>query len=357
MTKSIVNPNHSIHFGEEAWGALNNILTLEDWSQIFILTDEVCHELCYPSFLKNIGDQGIHLICIPQGELSKSIEWAKVLWNEMAQNNGDRKSLVINLGGGMVSDIGGFTASTFMRGIDYINIPTTLLAMVDASIGGKTGVDLGPLKNQIGVVKESKGIFIITEFLKTLPEREFISGWMEMVKHGFISNVSYLEDCLSIPKLDHSKIDELIRGSVIIKNEIVSKDLWENGRRKTLNFGHTLGHAIESFCLDYRPKGYIQHGEAVGIGMILALYLSSIYQDFPLEKAIYYKKKINQRLPYFSFDFNDQKNIMSYLIHDKKNSHGRIKFVLLRDIGDSVIDCEVSSKSIFDAFDFWQKRS
>ena len=355
MPEAITHPAHSIHFGEDAWAALNNFLNFNNWSQVFLITDQKSHKFCHPLFLENISQQGIHSICIPEGESSKSLEWAQRLWHEIAQNKGDRKSLVINLGGGVVTDLGGFVASTFRRGIDYINIPTTLLAMVDASIGGKTGVDLGALKNQIGVVAESKGIFIMPKFLNTLSERELISGWMEMVKHGFISNTRYLEDCLSSPRLNHPKLDELIWRSVIIKNKVVKEDPLENDRRKTLNFGHTLGHAIESYCLEHRSKDYIKHGEAIGIGMILALYLSHVNLGFSVDKAIDYKKKIKDILPEFSFNQDDQKHIISYLIHDKKNSHGRINFVLLRDIGDYVLDCQVDNDAIHAAFDFWQK--
>ena len=169
MPEAITHPTYSIHFGKDAWETLNDLLNLNGWSQVFLITDQKSHKFCHPLFLKNISQQGICSICIPEGESSKSLEWAQRLWQEIAQNKGDRKSLVINLGGGVVTDLGGFVASTFRRGIDYINIPTTLLAMVDASIGGKTGVDLGALKNQIGVVAESKGVFIMPEFLNTLP--------------------------------------------------------------------------------------------------------------------------------------------------------------------------------------------
>lgn len=354
MPYSIENTDHKISLGPQAWSHLNDLLRQGQWSSIFVLTDEASLKFCYPIFEENITGINIKLFTIPQGESSKSIEWMQKLWQELSENQGDRKSLMINLGGGVVSDLGGFVASTFRRGIDYINIPTTLLAMVDAAIGGKTGIDLGVLKNQIGVVAQPKGIFICPEFLKTLPSRELTSGWMEMVKHGFIADKEYLDTCLVTPRIDNPELDKLIWKSVQIKNQVVAEDPHEHGRRKTLNFGHTLGHAIESYCLDNYPKEYIKHGEAVGVGMALALYLSHITQGFPKKDVFDYRAKLKKILPDFHFDRQAQQKIISYLKHDKKNTHGRVNFVLLKDIGIYVVDCQITNEEIFEAFNFWQ---
>lgn len=354
MSYFIENTDHNISLGTQAWSMLNRTLNKDFWSTIFVLTDEASLKFCYPIFEENIDKKNLKVLTIPQGESSKSIKWTQKLWEELTESGADRKSLMINLGGGVVTDLGGFVASTFRRGIDYINIPTTLLSMVDAAIGGKTGIDLGVLKNQIGVVAQPKGIFIFPEFLNTLPERELSSGWMEMVKHGFIMNKEYLDVCLQTPRVDNSEVAQLIWESVKIKNEVVIQDPYEHGRRKTLNFGHTLGHAIESYCLNHYPKEYIKHGEAVGIGMALALYLSHTTQGFSKEALFVYRAKLKKILPDYHFDAKAQQMIISYLKHDKKNSHGRINFVLLKDIGDYVLDCQITNKEIFDAFNFWQ---
>lgn len=354
MSYSIENTEHEISLGPQSWSKLNTLLNKGRWSSIFVLTDEATAKFCFPIFQKNLPKTTIKLLTIPQGEHSKSIQWTQKLWEELAENGGDRKSLMINLGGGVVTDLGGFVASTYRRGIDYINIPTTLLSMVDAAIGGKTGIDLGVLKNQIGVVAQPKGIFIFPEFLETLPHRELTSGWMEMVKHGFIDSSAYLDRCLVKPSIENTKIDELIWASVQIKNQVVTEDPLEYGRRKTLNFGHTLGHAIESYCMDHYPKEYIKHGEAVGIGMALALYLSHRTQGFSEVKLYDYRARMKKIIPDFHFDISEQHKIISYLKHDKKNTHGRINFVLLKDVGDYVIDCQITNQEIFDAFNFWQ---
>jgi 3-dehydroquinate synthase len=354
MSYFIENTDHTISLGPQAWTGLYNRLNQGQWSSIFVLTDEASLKFCYPEFKKKLQGIDLQVLSIPQGEHSKSIEWTQKLWEELSNKGGDRKSLMINLGGGVVTDLGGFVASTFRRGIDYLNIPTTLLSMVDAAIGGKTGIDLGALKNQIGVVAQPKGIYIFPEFLATLPERELTSGWMEMVKHGFISNKKYLDTCLVPPSLHNVEIAELIWESVLIKNQVVTEDPYEHGRRKTLNFGHTLGHAIESYCLDHYPKEYIKHGEAVGIGMGLALYLSHITQGFSESLLIEYRAKLKEITPSFYFDTSAQQEIISYLKHDKKNSHGRINFVLLSDIGKYVVDCQITNQEIFNAFNFWQ---
>ena len=354
MSHSIENTDHIIRFGATAWPDLYALLNNGQWSSIFVLTDESSQKFCYPIFKEKIEKFDLKLMIIPQGEPSKSIEWTQKLWEELAEKGGDRKSLMINLGGGVVTDLGGFVASTFRRGIDFINVPTTLLSMVDAAIGGKTGIDLGVLKNQIGVVAQPKAIFIFPQLLNTLPERELSSGWMEMVKHGFISNEPYLEDCLVTPNKANPHLEQLIWESVKIKNEVVTQDPYELGRRKTLNFGHTLGHAIESYCLDHYPENFMKHGEAVGIGMLLALYLSHVTQGFPKTKFLHFSEKLQKLLPEFRFDKAAQEQIISYLIHDKKNTHDRINFVLLKDVGAYVIDCQVTNAQIHEAFNFWQ---
>ena len=211
---------------------------------------------------------------IPEGEEHNTIDICTGVWEALSEYNAVRKSLMIILGGGVVTDLGGFVASTYMRGIDYINVPTSLLAMVDASVGGKTGVDLGSLKNQIGVISEGSMVLIDTSFLDTLPQNHMISGYAEMIKHGLITDKNYWDTLTQLEKLDISDLDQLIYDSVVIKNNIVSEDPTEKGLRKILNFGHTLGHAIESYFLQNADKSPLLHGEAIAIGMILESYIS-----------------------------------------------------------------------------------
>ena len=259
---------------------------------------------------------------------------------------------MINLGGGVVTDLGGFVACTFKRGFKYINVPTTLLSMVDASVGGKTGVDLGSLKNQIGVISSGDLVLIDTHFLKTLPINQFDSGVAEMLKHGLITGDIYWNKMVDY--LNNEKnLDSLIHGSVIIKANVVEVDPNENGLRKTLNYGHTLGHAIESYFLNNKEKEELLHGEAIGIGMILATYISYKKLGFPEQKLHQIKETFLKLFEKVIFEDSDYQKIIDLLKYDKKNEHGNINFVLLRDIGDTEIDCIVDNNLILEAFDYY----
>jgi 3-dehydroquinate synthase len=261
---------------------------------------------------------------------------------------------MINLGGGVVTDLGAFVASTFKRGIQYINVPTTLLSMVDASVGGKTGVDLGALKNQIGVIKTGAMVLIDTSYLDTLPANELRSGYAEMLKHGLIQNEDYWNRLRDLSNLTLNNLDELIYESVIIKNNVVTEDPRENGLRKTLNYGHTIGHAIESLFLEKANKTTLLHGEAIAIGMILATYISNKQLGFPEQKLSDVKVTMIDLFGKVEFDKNDYQDIINLLKFDKKNSHGNINFVLLNDIASPKIDCIVENKLILDAFEYYK---
>jgi 3-dehydroquinate synthase len=244
---SIIANNYLVHFNENGIKALNIHLKETKYSTIFIIVDTYTNEFCLPKLLPNIEtDITIEIIEFEPGEHNKNIETCIQIWNVLTELGGDRKSLIINLGGGVVTDLGGFVASTFKRGVNFINIPTTLLSMVDASVGGKTGVDLGNLKNQIGVINVPQMVLIDTQYLETLPQNEMRSGLAEMLKHGLIYDAAYWEKFLDLKAIDFADFDELIYRSVEIKNEIVIQDPTEKNIRKALNFGHTLGHAIES---------------------------------------------------------------------------------------------------------------
>ena len=260
---------------------------------------------------------------------------------------------MLNLGGGVVTDLGGFVASTFKRGISYINIPTTLLAMVDASVGGKTGVDLGNLKNQIGVISNAEMVLIDVGYLATLPQNQMKSGLAEMLKHGLIQDQAYWEKMSDLSQLSLTDLEQLIYESVIIKNNVVTEDLNEDGIRKTLNFGHTLGHAIESYFLTNTEKKTLLHGEAIAIGMILAAYISNRITNLSHEEVTEIKTVLLQTFEKISFTEKDIEQIIELLKYDKKNSHGNINFVLLEKIGQCKLDCIVPNDLIYQAFAFY----
>ena len=352
--ESIATPNYSIHFNKNCYSELNLFLKNSNFSKLFILVDSNTHTHCLPYFLSQVETTlEIEIIEIEAGEINKNIDTCAGVWNALSELDGDRKSLIINVGGGVVTDLGGFVASTFKRGIKYINVPTSLLAMVDASVGGKTGVDLGTLKNQIGVINFSEMVLVDSYFLNTLPENEINSGMAEMLKHGLIQDEKYWEAMTKVQASDYKSFDNLIYDSILIKNEVVKIDPNENGLRKTLNYGHTLGHAIESYFLINKNKTTLLHGEAIAIGMILATYISFKSFDFPEEKLHNIKDILIRNYGKIEFLDSDFKEIIELLKFDKKNSHGNINFVLLEDIAKTKLDCLVSNELILESFKFY----
>ncbi|MBP6556882.1 MAG: 3-dehydroquinate synthase [Flavobacterium sp.] len=342
---------YPVLFGEKEYETLNDFIAKNNYSTLFILVDSHTNELCLLRFLSFLAtDKTIEIIEIESGEAEKNINTCVEIWNILTELGADRKTLLLNIGGGVITDIGGFVASTFKRGIDFINIPTTLLAMVDASIGGKNGVDLGNLKNQIGVINVPKTVLIDTEFLSTLPQNEMRSGLAEMLKHGLIFDADYWIQFKDLSQADFADFDTLIHRSIEIKNEIVMQDPTENGIRKALNFGHTLGHAIESYFLENKNKITLLHGEAIAIGMILESYIS--WQKGLITEAEYNEIKMtfNAIFEPIIFEKNDLQPILDLLIHDKKNEYGKIQFALLEGIGKIKINQEVDNELIIKSF-------
>ena len=351
--KSIKNNNSTILFNEACYIALNEYVKEGNFSNIFILVDTNTHENCLPYFLsKLVTNVTVEIIEIEPEEINKTIDTCTGVWNALSELGADRKSLMINLGGGVITDLGGFVACTFKRGIKYINVPTTLLSMVDASVGGKTGVDLGSLKNQIGVISSGDLVLIDTQFLKTLPKNQLDSGVAEMLKHGLITSDVYWNKMVKYIS-NQENLDSLIHGSVVIKSEVVEIDPNENGLRKTLNYGHTLGHAIESYFLDNPEKEKLLQGEAIGIGMILATYISFKQLGFPKDKLEEVKDTFLLLFKKVTFEESDYQQIMNLLKYDKKNEYGNINFVLLSDIGESKINCKVENSLILEAFNYY----
>lgn len=355
MMNSISTKNAVVYFNSEVYTELNNFIKTKKPSTIFILVDTNTHDYCLPQFLERLesGNVVVEVMEMPNGEDHKTIDICMGVWEALSEYSADRKSLLINLGGGVVTDLGGFVASTYMRGIDYINIPTSLLAMVDASVGGKTGVDLGALKNQVGVINEGKIVGVDTSFLDTLPTNEMVSGFAEMLKHGLIYDRTYWNTLTHLENLDISDLDKLIYDSVVIKNNVVTSDPTEQGLRKILNFGHTLGHAIESYFLEHGDKTPLLHGEAIAIGMILEAYISTKICKLEKEELNTISQGILKTFSKVNINKDDQAVIIDLLKHDKKNSHGVIKFVLLEAIGQPKIDCVVSNDLILEAFDYY----
>ncbi len=352
--KSIQSVNNIIVFGQEVYSQLNTYIKDTQPSKLFLLVDEHTQANCASFFLQQLEiDITIEIIEIEAGEEHKTIETCNGVWQTLSELDADRKSLMLNLGGGVVTDLGGFVASTFKRGIAYINIPTTLLAMVDASVGGKTGVDLGNLKNQIGVISNAEMVLIDVGYLATLPQNQMKSGLAEMLKHGLIQDQAYWKKMSDLSQLSLADLEQLIYESVIIKNNVVTEDLNEDGIRKTLNFGHTLGHAIESYFLTNTEKKTLLHGEAIAIGMILAAYISNRITNLPHEEVAEIKSVLLQTFEKVSFTEKDIEQIIELMKYDKKNSHGNINFVLLEKIGQCKIDCTVPNDVIYQAFAYY----
>jgi len=350
--ESIVSDAYAVHFNEVAYESLNAHLSATNYSIVFILVDENTHELCLPQFMAEIsGDLHFEIIEIASGEINKTIETCLGVWKALSELGADRKSVIVNLGGGVLTDLGGFVASTFKRGIAFINVPTTLLAMVDASVGGKTGVDLGSLKNQVGVINQPVMVLVVTNFLNTQEERQVTSGFAEMLKHGLIKDKYYWSDLKATNSLEDIK--QYIVASVAIKNKVVLQDPTEQGLRKILNFGHTLGHAVESYFLENKDKETLLHGEAIAAGMILEGYLSHKLTGLSLPDLEEIRTTFLGYFKKISFSPEEIEDILELMKFDKKNSHGKINFVLLKKIGEAQIDVTVPTELLSEAFAYY----
>ena len=353
---AISGNGYKVLFSDEAYIALSLLLKTENYSSIFILVDKHTEIYCLPVFLKYFSElKDADILSIKAGEENKHLKTCQEEWQELSDLGADRKSLLINVGGGVVTDLGGFVAAAFKRGIDFVNVPTTLLSMVDASVGGKTGVDFGGLKNQIGIITHPRMVIIDTHYLNTLPENEYRSGYAEMLKHGIIRDKFYFQRLSEYKYLKDIGIEDYIHHSVSIKNAVVKEDPHELNLRKILNFGHTLGHAIETNFLKNPKKTTLLHGEAIAVGMITEAYLATKLCGLDLSIAEDIKKVFLRIFPKLNFTKEDLVSIMDLLRYDKKNSHGKVKFVLLHALGQPAIDIEVPSQNLIDAFEFYRR--
>ncbi|MDX8553047.1 3-dehydroquinate synthase [Tenacibaculum sp. 1B UA] len=342
---------YPIHFEEKGYNELTSLISSKNYSSVFILVDDNTLNCCYPLFMQLFTtDKPIEVIQIDAGEIHKNMETCMGVWNVMTELGADRKSLLITLGGGVITDLGGFVASTFKRGIDFVNIPTTLLSMVDASVGGKTGVDLGVLKNQIGVFANPELIIIDPEYLHTVTAREIRSGTAEIIKYGMTHDIQLFNEIKDNDKLN---IIDLIHRSIEIKNEVVLDDPKEQGIRKVLNWGHTIGHGVESYFLEAPEKETLTHGEAIAIGMVCEAYLSSKVLNFPEDKVSEIKEAIIKIYGKVTLSEEDFQPILELMKHDKKNVGGEINFVLLNDYEDYKINAKASDELIKESLQFY----
>ena len=322
---------------------------------IFILTDDNTRRICLPALMLSEKLKGCHIITIPSGDENKNITSALKIWQYLSENGATRKSLMINLGGGMITDIGGFTASTFKRGMKYINVSTTLLGAVDAATGGKTGINFSGLKNEIGVFAPADSVLIPVDFFRTLDDKNILSGYAEMVKHALIDTREEWEKVLKfdLENLDFDKLKTLLETTIRIKERIVEQDPFEANIRKALNLGHTFGHAFESWS--YKTDKPVLHGYAVMWGLLCELYLSFVKLDFPKDELLRLKYLIKEYYGTFEFSCKEYDALFELMTHDKKNDSKEINFTLLADIGDIRINQTATQDEIFECFDFYRE--
>lgn len=348
--KTLQSNTYEIFF-EDSIQQLGNFITNGNYSKILFLVDTNTGEHCMPllkAALPNLTE--FDIIEIDPGEENKNIDFCIGIWKMMLDFKADRNSLLINLGGGVITDIGGFAASTFKRGIDFVQVPTTLLSQVDASVGGKTGIDMDQVKNVIGTFTQPKAVFIEPEFLKTLSRREIVSGFAEIIKHGLIYDAALFK---SLQKIQPEEVTaDVIYRSIEIKNEVVTADPYEKGLRKILNFGHTIGHAVESYSLKH-DKDPLLHGEAIAIGFICESYLSAKDNGLSESELGEVQSTIFSYYPKYRIEapFEELLNIMQ---NDKKNQDGKINFSLLKSIGNCSTDTFCSKEDIKESINYYK---
>ncbi len=351
--QTIQSINYSIHIGNESLLLIDSFITKNKYSKYLVLCDENTLKNCWPLLLENCKSiVNAEVIEIESGEQSKSIEIAMQLWQSFIDGKYDKKTLLINLGGGVISDLGGFVASVYKRGIDFINVPTSLLAMADASVGGKTGIDFSGIKNVIGTITQPKAVFVNVGFLNTLPNNHLKNGLAEVFKIALVADALFWKKIST--QTQHLSLDEVITKSIKLKNTIVKKDPLENNIRKALNFGHTVGHALEATLLGTKQE--LLHGEAIVIGMIAEAWLS-------YTKKLITKKELDEIVSVLITLFkpsgihkNKTETIISFMQQDKKNKNGNINCALINGIGNFKLDVNVTITQIEKALLFYNQQ-
>lgn len=344
----------NIIFTNEVNQALEQVLESMDFNKLFVLTDVNTAHFVLPKFGTSLSKYGATNISIKAGDVSKNVESLTQVWKQLGEGGGTRRSLLVNLGGGMVTDLGGFAASTFKRGIKFINIPTTLLSSVDAAVGGKTGINFNGLKNEVGVFNEADAVIISTMPLYTLPMEEVKSGFAEMLKHGLLSGREVFERLLAydFSKYNADELLVLLEESVNVKREIVRQDPHEKGLRRALNLGHTVGHAFESMAM--KRQNPIPHGYAVAWGMIVELVLSHMQLGFDSDMLHRYADFVYSNYGAFHITCDDYPELISLMRHDKKSNSGEMNFSLLSGVGEIKINCEATEDDVKAALDIYR---
>ena len=371
MQQQIIISNDIVH-------DLATAIAESEHDRVFVLTDDTTHECCLPKVTALLAQYDAVPITIAHGDQHKTLTALGDVWTALQHGGATRHSLLINLGGGMITDLGGFAAATFKRGINFINIPTTLLAMVDAAVGGKTGINFGGLKNEIGAFADARFVIINTSFLDTLDAENLCSGYAEMLKHALISDermwAEHVNFDLSQPDL--AELQRMVAESIAVKERIVAEDPHEHGIRKALNFGHTIGHALEEFALQQAGGAVVStapenkptpsdavvstspgnrpllHGYAVAFGLIGELYMSARKVGFSTERLHQTARFIRENYAQTEFTCNDYPTLLNLMRHDKKNTSGVINFTLLHNIGDIRINQTATDEEICEALDF-----
>lgn len=344
----IKSTSYSVYVGEKSLDALNAFLKKSSYSNYFLICDEQTFEHCLPTLLFNCPILNeAEIIELESGEQHKNMETCMQVWGALTDAGADKKSLLLNLGGGVITDLGGFVASTFKRGIDFVNIPTTLLSMVDASVGGKTGIDFEDIKNHIGTTYEPKGVFVNTVFLESLPERHVRNGYAEIIKIALIADLDFWNDIKQSDTVAHFYSEDLITHAIELKNTIVKKDLYENNLRKSLNFGHSIGHALESALL--KQKKDILHGEAIAVGMIIESVIAHRMKRISKKQLNEICGYIDAIYPKIKLSAETKKLVFEYIFHDKKNEDGQLNFALPDPIGQYRLQSGITEDQIREA--------
>lgn len=350
--------SQKIHFTNEVTGTLDRIVAEASPAGVFVLTDTNTEKAVLPMLrAESAVVRNARVITVAADDENKNLNAVASIWKALTENGASRKSLLINAGGGMVTDIGGFAASTYQRGIRFINVPTTLLGAVDAAVGGKTGMNFMGLKNQIGAFSEATDVIISTVFFPTLSHQEMLSGYAEMIKHGLISGEEDFRRTLAYPISDEPSdpliLLDLLKESVEIKADIVANDPHESGMRKALNLGHTAGHAFEELAMERRSP--IPHGFAVAYGLVVAAILSNMRFGFPSETLHVLSDYVKRNYSVFAMTCDDYPRLLELMSHDKKNPDPtKIAFTLLRKPGEVEINSITERKDIEAALDIYR---
>ena len=344
----------NVIFDNDVLSRLAEVLSELKGNKVFFLTDDNTQKLVLPYFNSLVEELKASVITIAPGDMNKNLSTVEHVWSELQKGGATRNSVVVNLGGGVVTDLGGFAAATFKRGIRFVNVPTTLLSAVDAAVGGKTGVNFGGLKNEIGVFCEAVAVLISTRFFGTLPVEEIKSGFAEMLKHGLLKGTDTYQKLLSFDftGVDNDQFLDLLTESVNVKRVIVEQDPTEKGLRRALNLGHTAGHAFESMALERNKP--VPHGYAVAWGLVVEAVLSNLLKGFPSEKLYGLAQFVYSYFGAFYITCDDYPALLDLIHHDKKSVSGECNFSLLKKIGEVEVDCRVDDDTVKAAFDVYR---